>query len=240
MKDIKAKIRAILMDEPVREYREQPRESDRYVPADDFEQNDFYGDLYLLIRNIDDFYGPRSEPKAARLLESFILESLVIVKKDPEVLFVESGDDYVKATAFTPDGDSAVELFDDAVDINTMLELYNEALAELGYTRIEAGIGLAAFQDAVPDDELPDPEDVRIEDPQSGYDVAYDARELALRLAERANDGEFDPIVMDETFYGLLADTDEEKKFLDENMRRVDFEGEDLAVYHGNIVADEE
>lgn len=241
MKDIKAKIRRILMDEPAREYKETPREADRYVPADDdFEENEFYADLYLFVRNIDDFYGLQSEPKAARLLESFLLESLVVVKRDSEVMFVESGDDYVKATAFTPDGDSAVELFDDAVDINTMLEAYNEALAEHGYPQIEAGIGLAAFQDTVADDELPDPEDVRIGEPQSGYDVAYDARELALRLAELANNGEFDPIVMDETFYGVLADIDEEKRFLDENMRRVDFEGEDLAIYHGNIVADEE
>lgn len=240
MKDVKARIRSILMEEPAREYKELPREADRYVPADDFETNDFYADLYLLVRNVDDFYGPRSEPKAARLLESFILESLVIVKRDPEVMFVESGDDYVKATAFTPDGESAIELFDDAVDINTMLELYNEALAEHGYPQIEAGLGIAAFQEAVADDELPDPDDVSIGEPQSGYDVAYDSRELALRLSELANNGEFDPIVMDETFYGVLADIDEEKKFLDENMRRFEFEGEDLAVYHGNIVVDED
>ncbi|MCK7479144.1 MAG: hypothetical protein M0C28_18565 [Candidatus Moduliflexus flocculans] len=137
-----------------------------------------------MVKNVDAFYGPRSEPKAARLLESFILESLVICKSDPEVMLVESGDDYVKATAFTPDGESGVELFDDAVDINTMLETYNLALADNGFPQIEAGIGLAAFQETIPDDELPDPDDVSIGEPQSGYDVAYDSEELALRLAE--------------------------------------------------------
>ena len=30
--------------------------------------------------------------------------------------------------------------------------------------------------------------------------------------------------------YGVLADLEEEKRFLDENMRRVEFEGEELAV----------
>ncbi|MDP3130755.1 MAG: hypothetical protein Q8N15_05470 [Bacillota bacterium] len=240
MKDTKSKIRLILAEDPIREYHETSREADRYMPVDDFEPSEFYADLYLLVKNVDAFYGPRSEPKAARLLESFILESLVVCKNDPEVMLVESGDDYVKATAFTPDGESGVELFDDAVDINSMLETYNLALAENGYPQIEAGIGLAAFQERVADDELPDPDDVAIGEPQSGYDVAYDGRELAIRLAELANGGEFDPIVMDETFYGILADLDDEKRFLDENMRKVDFEGEDFAVYHGNIVLDEE
>jgi len=240
IKEIRTKIRSILDEESNREYHEPSHNADRYVPDDDFEPSEFYADLYLLVKNVDDFYGPRSEPKAARLLESFILESLVVCKSDPEVMLVESGDDYVKATAFTPDGESAVELFDDAVDINTMLETYNLALAEAGYPQIEAGIGIAAFQETIADDELPDPDAMTIGEPQSGYDVAYDAREAALRLAELANDGELDPLVMDETFHDLLADLDEERRFLDQNMRRMLFEGEDLAVYHGNIVADDE
>ncbi|MFA5006133.1 MAG: hypothetical protein WC509_01505 [Candidatus Izemoplasmatales bacterium] len=240
MRDILTKIRSILAEDEPRYSQEPSRRADTYFPDDDFEPSEFYADLYLLVKNVDDFYGPNSEPKAARLLESFILESLVVCKSDPEVMLVESGDDYVKATAYTPDGDSAVELFDDAVDINTMLETYNLALAEHGYPQIEAGIGLAAFQETIADDELPDPDAVTIGEPQSGYDVAYDGRELALRLAERANDGQFDPLVMDETFYGILADLEDEKRFLDENMRRVEFEGEELAVYHGNIVATED
>ncbi len=238
MKDIRDRIRSILMEGPTREYKELPKEAERYEAADDFETEDVYGDLYLLVRNVDDFYGPRSEPKAARLLESFLLESLVVVKSDPEVLFVESGDDYVKATAFAPDGETAVELFDDAVEINTMLELYNDALAENGFPQIEAGIGLAAFQDEQ-GETYPDAENVTIGG-EEAYEYAYDSRQLALRLAEFANNGEFDPIVMDEAYYGILADIDEEKKFLDENMQKIVFEGEDFAVFHGNIIVEED
>lgn len=254
MKEIREKIQMIL--EAPNENNSEIGHSPEWTPSeidDDF--GELYTDLYILIRNVDDFFGENTNPKALDLVDSFLLESLITLKQNHDIIRVESGDDYVKATAFTPDGETAGYLFDSAVQINTMLDIYNKTLAENNMPRIDVGIGMATFPGNPDDEETPchchdeghecdnDEEECLshghgIENLEFGY--ATDFENTALHMATIANSDELDPIVINEPTYSLMSDSETLKDFLDHNLEKVIFEGEDFSVFHGNIVSEEE
>jgi len=189
-----------------------------------------------MVHNIDDFYGVQSHPKAALLLESFLLESLVLLKRNPEVVVVESGDDYVRATSFTPDGEAVVHLFEDVVLMNTMLELYNQALMGSGLETIDIGIGMATFPrmsppetDYVMDDRL---------DASLDEEWGIDFNNTAMRLALIANSEAFDVIIINDMAYDMMEDVD--KEFFTSHLEASVIAEEEMTIYHGNIVANEE
>ena len=70
-------------------------------------------------------------------------------------------------------------------------------------------------------------------------DFIEDIDNLAEKLAFIANTDDFDPIVMNEGFYGLISDLEEEKAFIDSNFQKVVIEPDDLTIFHGNIVLEE-
>ncbi|MDD3126015.1 MAG: hypothetical protein WC479_00150 [Candidatus Izemoplasmatales bacterium] len=254
MKEIQEKIQKIL--ETPNEINGEKGYSTDWEPSendDDF--GELYTDLYVLIRNIDDFFTEDGNPKALDLVDSFLIESLITLKKNHDIIRVESGDDYVKATAFTPDGETAGYLFDSAVQINTMMEIYNKTLAENNMPRIDAGIGMATFPGNADEEEETchcheeghqcesDDEECQchghgIESLEFGY--ATDLDNTALHMATIANSDELDPIVINEPTYSLMSDSEALKEFLDHNLEKVIFEGEDFSVFHGNIVSEEE
>lgn len=254
MKEILQKIQSIL-ESPLSEIPEHRPNPDQLDSEVEGEYGELYSDLYVLIRNIDDFFGEDINPKALDLVDSFLVEALVLLKKNHDVIKVESGDDYVKATAYTPDAETASFLFDSAVQINTMLELYNRTLGENEMPRMEAGIGLATF----PANDLGETGECECGNEAEGEECACGCHEgghpdlsalefayatdfgnTALNLATLANSQDLDPIVINEDLYSLMSDSDPLKAFLDKNMEKVVFEGEDFSVFHGNIVADEE
>jgi hypothetical protein len=260
MKEIEKKIQMIL-ETPIEETQEPAYSPDLAEAELEGEFGELYTDLYVLIKNIDDFFGAEAKVKALELADSFLLESLILLKKNPDVIRVESGDDFVKATAYTPEGATAGFLFDCAVQINTMLEVYNKTLAENEMTRIEAGIGMATFpgnpelEDECECDEEHEctcgqehsEDDTDEEGCQSGrrlsnleFGYATDFENQALDLATIANSDELDPIVIDETLYSLMSDSEQLKEFLDHNLEKVIFEGENFSIFHGNIISEEE
>jgi len=267
MKEIVKKIQTILEtpsdDTPVHGFS-----ADWATDHADADFGELYTDVYVLVRNIDDFFGEGSKPKALDLVDSFIMESMIQLKQNPDVIRVESGDDYVKATAYTPDGETAGFLFDNAVKINTMLEIYNKTLAENDMIRIEAGIGMATFPGNADleeetcecgEDECSCGEEGHVctcgkedgcdcdDECQHGHGLsnlefayATDFDNTALDLATIANSEELDPLVLNEAAYSLMSDSEQLKEFMDRNLEKVVFEGEDFSVFHGNIVSDEE
>lgn len=273
MKEILTKIQTIL-ETPAIETPDRSPSPEAIDSEMAQEYGELYTDLYVLVRNIDDFFGEGTDPKALDLVDSFLLESLILLKKNHDIIRVESGDDYVKATAYTPDADTAGYLFDSAVQINTMLELYNKALAENSMIRMETGIGLATFPGhSELEEEAGEHEghechceeghECHCEEGQectcgdececgeegcdcghglSALEFAYatDFANTAMELASIANRDELDPIVINESLYSLMTDSETLKDFLDRNLEKVIFEGEDFSVFHGNIVSDEE
>jgi hypothetical protein len=256
MKEILKKIQNIL-ESPVGEPLDHPWNPETIDAQMEGEFGELYTDLYVLIRNINDFFAEGTNPKALDLVDSFLLESLVLLKKNHDIIRVESGDDYVKATAYTPDGETAGFLFDSAVQINTMLELYNRTLGENGMPRMEAGIGLATF----PANDLGEESECQCEEGgechcgeeghacgcHDGFDLsalefayATDFSNTAMELASIANSAELDPIVLNESLYSLMSDSEQLKDFLAQNLEKVIFEGENTSVFHGNIISDEE
>lgn len=286
MNETLKKIQAIL-ETPTEEMPEHAFTPEMAQASLDEEYGELYTDLYVLVRNIDDFFGEDSKPKALELVDSFIMECLIQLKKNPDVIRVESGDDYVKATAYTPDGETAGFLFDNAVRINTMLELYNKTLAENEMVRMETGIGVATFPANTDMDEEEchcgeeghechcgeEGHECQCEDEGEECDCeeegeecscgcgsecdceehshldhlyslefayATDFHNTALDLANMANSHELDPIVINEMLYSLMSDSEQLKEFMDRNLEKVVFEGEDFSVFHGNIVSEEE
>lgn len=155
-------------------------------------------------------------------------------------------------------------MFDDAVSINSMLEIYNDALAQNNLPQIEAGIGVSSYQslrdehgcccgndsececgnDSDCDCDSEDHEcDCEEHECSCGHhdsdDFIEDIDNLAEKLALIANTDDFDPIVMNEGFYGLISDLEEEKTFIDSNFQKVIIEADDLTIFHGNIVLEE-
>lgn len=244
MKDIIEKINQILSSET----SEQPlsAQDDEIVESyEEFEFDEFYSDIYILIRNIDEFYGVNSSQKAAELLESFLLETMILLKKNPENIVVESGEFYVKATSFTPDGEVLMSVFEDAVIINTMVEHYNEALAQNEYPRMDIGIGIAAFVkeeletedhecECEDDEECACGHDHHHEEDEYDYGIDFD--NTASQLSEIAGTGELDPIVINDFAFELLSEVHQE--FFISHLEPVELEDE-ITIYHGNIVSEE-
>ncbi len=235
MKEIKKKIAEILMSTEEVTQTEPTSDNEMIETFDEYEFEEIYTDIYLSIRNMEDFYGDDSRPKAALLLESFLLESMVLLKKDPEVIVVESGDYFLKSTSFTPDGEGVLHAFENVVLINSMLELYNLALTELEYAHIDAGIGMVAFPreelSCCQGDEECDCQDCEEED------YGIDFHNTALKLSMHANTDEIEPIVVNDMAYEMLQEVDQ--LFFSTNLERVLELVEDLVVYHGNIVTED-
>ncbi|MDD3113322.1 MAG: hypothetical protein PHP61_05350 [Candidatus Izemoplasmatales bacterium] len=231
MLDIRKKIAEILLSE------DEPFLSDEFAPeemveaSDHYEYEELYSDLYVTIRNMEDFYGDKSEPKAALLLESFLLEAMVLLKKDPEVILVESGDYFVKGTGYTPDGEAVLRLFENVVIINSMAELYNQGLTEYGLPAMEYGIGIATFPETITEDKD------ELSQDHVDQNEENDPHEIAFQLALRGNTELFEPIIVNELAYEMLADVD--RVFFEENLVKADINELDLVIYHGNIVTDD-
>jgi hypothetical protein len=264
VKEILDKIQTILSSNA--EDFSEPFVEDEMVEAyDEFEMEELYTDIYVLVRNIDEFYGENASPKAALLLESFLLESMVLLKKDPENIVVESGEFYVKATSFTPDGEVVLSVFEDVVLINSMIEYYNDALANNEFPQMEIGIGFATFvkEDLLEEDEECDTDDESCschnhdeteehtchcsddEECECGHDhyndeededYGIDFNNTALQLAELANSDDLDPIVINDLAYDMLVEVDQ--TFFESHLEAVSLE-DDFVVYHGNIVVEE-
>jgi len=270
MEDIRSIIWEIL-ESPSEDNKTTPPKMEMVEAFEDVEFEDIFTDLFISVKNVDDFYNSEVDSRATNLLESFLLESLVLLKQNPEVTLVVSSPDYVKATAYTPEGDSAAFMLDDAVKINTMLEIYNNALSENDMPQIEAGIGIASYQtesedchchsggchceeeseessccgeacecgeecDCDDDCDCGDECDCENHDSE---DLISNQDDTAERLSEIANSDEFDPIVMNEGFYGLISDLESEKSFIDTNFQKVTLETDEMVVFHGNIVLEE-
>lgn len=99
-----------------------------------------------MINNIESFYGTGANPKASLLLESFLLETMIGLKKNPENIVVESGEYYVRSIAFTPTPRVGWTVFEETVLINTMLDMYNQSLAEEKMPLIEGGIAFSIYE----------------------------------------------------------------------------------------------
>ncbi|MBU1144389.1 MAG: hypothetical protein KJ971_00850 [Firmicutes bacterium] len=260
MNEIKEKIEKILASTNVGQPSDYPLENEMIEEYDEFEYEELYSDIYVLVKNIDDFYGQNANQKAAMLVESFLLETMVLLKKDPENIVVESGEFYVKSTGFTPDGDVLMNLFEDTVMINTMLDLYNQALADNDFPRMEVGIGLATFVseefeeennhecDCKDDEECKCKEDEECDckddeececnhnHEEDDFDYGIDFNNTAAALAEMANSEELDPIVLNNIAYDLLSEIDE--TFFENHLEAFLLD-DDVVIYHGNIVSEE-
>ena len=263
MEDIRSIIWEIL-ESPSEDRKTTPPKIEMVEEFGDVDYDDIFTDLYVTVKNLHEFYNLEVDFKATQLLESFLLETLILLKQNPEVTLVTSSPSHVKATAFTPEGESAAFVFDDAVSINSMLEIYNDALAQNNLPQIEAGIGVSSYQslrdehgcccgndsececgnDSDCDCDSEDHEcDCEEHECSCGHhdsdDFIEDIDNLAEKLALIANTDDFDPIVMNEGFYGLISDLEEEKTFIDSNFQKVIIEADDLTIFHGNIVLEE-
>ncbi len=234
MKDIRQKIAEILgREEDLSEF--DPASADDMVETyDEYEYEELYSDLYVMVKNIDDFYGTHSHPKAASLLESFLLEAMVLLKEDPEVIVVESGDFFVRSTSYTPDAEAVMHLFENVVMINSMAELYNQALQDVELEPMAIGIGLVTFPREVINEEF---EEERQPGSDIEFDYGIDFNNTAMKLAIIANSEEIEPIIVNDMAYDMLIDID--KAFFETNLAKDFLEDEELTVYHGNIVTDD-
>ncbi len=242
-----------ILESPTQNQPNKPPRVEMTESFNDTEYDDIFTDLYLSIRNIEAFYHPEMDEKASLLLESFILESMIVLKENPEVSWVTSGPNYVKATAFTPDSETASYLLENAIAINTMLGLYNDALAENGMPQIDGGIGLYSFQSELAShecgcegcgdegcecDECGDEGCGCDHEEETGLDI-HNENPFAELLANEANSDTYDPMILNEGFYGLVSDFLSDKVMLDEHFKKTTIELLDLVIYHGNVVIEE-
>ncbi|HOP56894.1 MAG TPA: hypothetical protein PLH02_01200 [Bacillota bacterium] len=233
LREIRKKIADILMMDDLAPFEDETKENEMVEVGEEYEYEEIFTDLFISVRNLDAFYGDKSIPKAALLLESFLMESLVLLKKDPDVVYVESGDDFLKSTSFTPESEGVMRAFENCVLINTMLDSYNEALKELDCDQIDAGIALAAY----PKEEKTEPEEGG--DEYTDYpEYGIDRFDTAERLSWNANTGELDILAVNDMAYAMLLD--EDKLFFETHLSKASQNVEDITVYTGNIVADED
>lgn len=247
MKEFLNKIHQILVEE-IDEFPVPTDDLEVLDSDEEVEFDEYYTDHYVLVRNLDAFYGPDKSVKAAMLLESFLLESMIHLKKNPENIVVESGEFYVKATAFTPDGDVLLSVFEDAVVVNTMAEYYNQALVENGYPRMDIGIGFATFvkQELDEHDHDHDHEEGHVCDDETcschhdhednELEYGIDFANTASQLASIAGQDGLEPIMLNELAYEMLLEV--EHDFFEAHLEGITLE-DDTVVYHGNIVSED-
>lgn len=238
MKDIIEKISSILLEEDV-----QNLDEGDFVGSEEFDLEEIYSDVFVRIRNMDEFYNPNAPYKASLLLESFLLETMVLLKKNPENIVVESGEFYVKATSFTPDGFVLLNVFEDVVQINSMIEVYNEALEMNHYPKMDIGIGVASFFkeelfEHEHDHEHEHDESCELDHDHEDDDFDYgiDLFNTASVLSEYAGSDEIEPILINEMANDLLLESDEE--FFGEHLSKIEINDEFVA-FQGNIVSEE-
>jgi len=234
MNDIRAKIAAILNKEEDLSDFSTPAKEDLIETYDEYEYEELYTDIYVMIKNIEDFYGDHSHPKAAALLESFLLETMVLLKEDPEVIVVESGDFFCRSTSYTPDSDAVMHLFENVVWINSMAELYNQALTDVELMPMDLGIGVVTFPREIINDEL---EEERHPGSDIEFDYGIDFQNTAMKLAIIANTEGRETIVVNDMTYDFLLEVD--KSFFEENLSKDYLKEEEMTVFHGNIVTDD-
>jgi hypothetical protein len=234
MNDIRAKIATILSQEDDLTEITPSTADDLIETYDEYDYEELYTDLYVMIKNIEDFYGDNSHPKAAALLESFLLETLILLKEDPEVIVVESGDFFCRSTSYTPDGEAVMHLFENVVWINSIAELYNQALVEVGLIPMQIGIGVVTFPREAISEEL---EGERHPGSDIEFDYGVDFNNTAMRLAIIANTKDQEPIVVNDMAYDMLLEID--KNFFEENLEKAYLKEEEMTVFHGNIVTDD-
>lgn len=259
-------IRSIIweiLESPSEDKKLNPPRVEMVEEFEDVDYDDIFTDCFITIKNLDDFYNQEVDNRATQLLESFLIEALILLKQNEDITLVSSGPFYVKATAFTPEGETAASIFNDVVQINSMLEIYNDALLENNLPKIDAGIGLSSYQsledehhchcgcdenddcDCNHDEnhqcecEHDDFENHECDFEHEEEDFIRDSENWAERLAEIANTNNIDSIVVNEGFYGLISDISEIRTFFDENFQKVVIEDEDIVFYHSNIVIDE-
>lgn len=167
------------------------REHDDVMP----EGEPIHLEIFVMINNIEAFYGPGAQPISARLLESFLLETMIGLKKNPDNIIVESGDYYVRSVAFTPTPEVAWMMLEDAVIINTMLDEYNRGLGKEQLPLMACGIGLSVYPAHIDDqDEHGDGEHDHGDDFSDPNDVARSLASfsvdevLPMRLSGEAHD----------------------------------------------------
>lgn len=107
----------------------------------------YYTDIFVNVQNGESFYELGSHPLANRLLNSFLLEATSLLRKSLDTVYVESGIDYIKATLATPSSEVASYIFEDVVLIHTMVDEYNQALAEQDCPLFDVSISCALYED---------------------------------------------------------------------------------------------
>jgi hypothetical protein len=143
MEHIKSKIQEIL-DTPEYEIQEDVLFESSEDEEEDYQE--LYTDVYVAIHNADDFYTLGSSAVANRLINSFLLEVTTLLRANLDTVYIESGIDFVKATISTPDGEIASYVLEDAIQVNTMIDLYNDALADNDLLRMDVGIGISTYE----------------------------------------------------------------------------------------------
>jgi hypothetical protein len=143
MHEIKTKIDDILRAAAAEDWQDEIVEVGE--DAGETEYPEQYVDVYVAIHNADGFYQLGSSPVANRLLNSFLLETTTLLRANLDTIYLESGIDFVKATVACPDAEIASYLLEDAAKINTMFDLYNEALTKNELPHLEVGIALNLY-----------------------------------------------------------------------------------------------
>jgi hypothetical protein len=143
MHEIKTKIDDILRAAAAEDWQDEIIESSEDDAEAEYPEQ--YVDVYVAIHNADGFYQLGSSPVANRLLNSFLLETTTLLRANLDTIYLESGIDFVKATVACPDAEIASYLLEDAAKINTMFDLYNEALTKNKLPHLEVGIALNLY-----------------------------------------------------------------------------------------------
>lgn len=151
MHEIKARIQQIVDSMDELELENELVEDTNLDDLDEYPET--YADVYVAIHNADGYYLLGSSPLGNRLINGFLQEATTLLRGDIDTIYLESGIDFVKATMSCPDPETASYLLEDAAQINTILDLYNEALEEHGLPRMEVGIALSLFEPIHDDDD---------------------------------------------------------------------------------------
>ena len=141
------RIRA-LIEEIIDDFEDFEMEDELEDDSDELEtmEQDQYADVYVRIENGELFYEQGTNPLANRLLNSFLLEATTLLRKNLDTIYLESGIDFIKATLALPNSEVATFIFEDVVLLNTMVDTYNQALAEKELPQLIVSIGCASFQ----------------------------------------------------------------------------------------------